>query len=124
MARNHSVLCVNYRSFNEWQRRRASTDLTPLVRLLAILTRMSPNKYPLFKTIKIKFCEWFSKDYRRYERYPMGKKLAEWLEKLVTVDIAGTTRPIRYYELEKELLLSKEDIARLLIYICELSGFM
>jgi hypothetical protein len=54
----------------------------------------------------------------------MGKKLAKWLEKLVTVDISGTTRPIRYYELEKELLLSKEDIARLLIYICELSGFM
>lgn len=84
----------------------------------------NPNKHPLFKTIKIKFHEWFFKDYRRYARYPMGKKLAEWLEKLVTVDISGTTRPIRYYELEKELLLSKEDIARLLIYICELSGFM
>ena len=63
----------------------------------------NPNKYPLFKTIKIKFCEWFFKDYRRYERYPMGKKGYDPpLEKLVTVAHIGyEQRPIRYYNLKK-----------------------
>ena len=50
----------------------------------------------------------------------MGKKLAMWIERLVFID----NKPIRFYDLEKKLLLSKEDIAGLLIYICELSGFM
>jgi hypothetical protein len=103
---------------------RVNTSLL-LVRLFTDVDKDgNPNKYPLFKSIKMKFCEKFFKDYRRYERYPMGKKLAMWIERLVSLDNKGEVEPIRYYDLEKTLLLSKEDIAKLLIYICELSGFM
>lgn len=99
---------------------RVQTSLL-LVRLFSdIDDEGNAKKYALKQNIKIKFCENFFKDYRRYERYSMGKKLAMWIERLVFVD----NKPVRFYDLEKNMLLSKEDIARLLIYICELSGFM
>lgn len=99
---------------------RVQTSLL-LVRLFSdIDDEGKPKKYKLKQNIKIKFCEKFFRDYRRYARYPMGKKLAMWIERLVFID----NKPIRFYDLEKKLLLSKEDIAGLLIYICELSGFM
>lgn len=99
---------------------RVQTSLL-LVRLFSdIDDEGNAKKYALKQNVKIKFCEKFFKDYRRYERYSMGKKLAMWIERLVFVD----NKPIRFYDLEKNMLLSKEDIARLLIYICELSGFM
>ena len=100
---------------------RVNTSLL-LVGLFTDVDEKGAKKRPIQKRLKIKFCEMFYKDYRRYERYAYGKQLAKWIEKLVLLD--KTNKPVRYYDLEKKYLLSKEDIAKLLIYICELSGFM
>jgi hypothetical protein len=79
-----------------------------------------PRKRGFIEELKLKYYEKIHKNYKRYKRFPLGCEVAEWVEKLVEVD----NKRVRFYDLEKKYLLSKEEIEKLIIYICELSGFM
>lgn len=54
-----------------------------------------------------------------YSEYPKAKPMIEWMEKKISID----GKPIKFYELETKYMLTKGEIARMLIYLFEFSGF-
>lgn len=54
-----------------------------------------------------------------YDDYPRAKNMIYWMEKKIFID----GKPIKFHELETKYMLTKGEIAKMLIYLFEMSGF-
>lgn len=78
------------------------------------------EKLPFYKRIAKWFKDKFRpKDYVDYSLYPSAKDTIELIESKVSYK----GKKVKFYELETKFNLSKGEIANLLIYLLEFSGF-
>lgn len=79
----------------------------------------SDNALGLLERIKEWYQEHFCHNYKYYSDNPGALNLVKWIERKVTID----EKPVRFYDLERKYNLRKHEIAQLIIYFHDISGF-
>lgn len=97
-----------------------SIALTAMFSDVAKLEEEKLNDKKWYKRLYYKIFFLLYKDHKRYKKYPRGEELAKWIEKLVSVN----GKKVTLYDLEIKYRLTKDEIARMIIYINKMSGFM
>lgn len=100
------------------------------IKLSLLFMKENPSKEEQFsnESIKQKESFWnkikskFNKNEEvclNYDEYPRAKNMIYWMEKKIFID----GKPIKFHELETKYMLTKGEIAKMLIYLFEMSGF-
>lgn len=90
-------------------------------RLAGLFNRVVP-KEPVKKSLWKRFKEFFAiggAGIVDYSEYPDAEETIKWVEAKVSYN----GKPIHFYDLETKFMLTKGEIANLLIYLFEFSGF-